>query len=73
MPPPIRFEIRNRIATLTLDRPDRLNALIPEMREGFETALSRAAASLVMGKGLPDDLQDKGLTEADLSPARLRA
>jgi D-arginine dehydrogenase len=42
---------------------------------GLQTApaLSRAAASLVMGKGLPDDLQGKGLTEADLSPARLRA
>lgn len=43
MPPPIRFEIRDRIATLTLDRPDRLNALIPEMREGFETALAKSA------------------------------
>jgi D-arginine dehydrogenase len=42
---------------------------------GLQTApaLSRAAASLVLGKGLPDDLLAKGLTESDLSPARLRA
>ena len=43
MPTSIRFEIRDRIATLTLNRPDRLNALIPEMREGFEEALAKAA------------------------------
>jgi 2-(1,2-epoxy-1,2-dihydrophenyl)acetyl-CoA isomerase len=40
---PIRFEIRDRIATLTLDRPDKLNALVPEMKEGFEEALAKAA------------------------------
>jgi 2-(1,2-epoxy-1,2-dihydrophenyl)acetyl-CoA isomerase len=43
MPAPIRFELRDRVATLTLDRPDRLNALVPEMREGFEEALEKAA------------------------------
>jgi len=43
MPSPLRFEIRERIATLTLDRPDRLNALVPEMKEGFEEALAKAA------------------------------
>ena len=43
MSAPIRFEIADRIATLTLDRPDRLNALIPEMQEGFEEALARSA------------------------------
>jgi 2-(1,2-epoxy-1,2-dihydrophenyl)acetyl-CoA isomerase len=40
---PIRFEVRDRIATLTLDRPDKLNALVPEMKEGFEEALAKAA------------------------------
>ncbi|GLH74243.1 2-(1,2-epoxy-1,2-dihydrophenyl)acetyl-CoA isomerase [Geothrix limicola] len=39
----IRFEIHGRIATLTLDRPDKLNALVPEMKAGFEDALARAA------------------------------
>lgn len=43
MSSPIRFEIRDRIATLTLDRPDKLNALVPEMKEGFEEALAEAA------------------------------
>lgn len=44
MPSPIHFEVRDRIATLTINRPDRLNALVPEMREGFEAALVGAAA-----------------------------
>jgi len=43
VPAPIRFEIRDRIATLTLDRPDKLNALVPEMKEGFEEALAKAS------------------------------
>ncbi len=43
MSSPIRFEIRDRVATLTLDRPDKLNALIPEMQEGFNEALAKAA------------------------------
>jgi len=43
MASPIRFEIRDRVATLTLDRPDRLNALVPEMQEGFDEALAKAA------------------------------
>ena len=56
MPSLIRFEIRDRIATLTLNRPDKLNALIPEMKEGFEEALAKAAepgvkALLLRGAG----------------------
>ena len=43
MASPIRFEISDRVATLTLDRPDRLNALVPEMKEGFEEALAKSA------------------------------
>ncbi|WLT32639.1 enoyl-CoA hydratase/isomerase family protein [Geothrix sp. PMB-07] len=47
MSAPIRFEILDRIATLTLDRPDKLNALVPEMREGFEEALARCTEPIV--------------------------
>jgi len=56
MPTPILFEVRDRIATLTLNRPDKLNALIPEMKKGFEESLARAAepgvkALLLRGAG----------------------
>jgi 2-(1,2-epoxy-1,2-dihydrophenyl)acetyl-CoA isomerase len=43
MSTPIRFEVRDRVATLTLNRPDKLNALVPEMKAGFEEALAKAA------------------------------
>jgi len=56
MPTPIHFDVCDRIATLTLNRPDKLNALIPEMKEGFEEALAKAAepgvkALLLRGAG----------------------
>ncbi len=47
MSAPIRFEIRDRIGVLTLARPDKLNALVPEMRPGFEEALAKSAEPVV--------------------------
>jgi enoyl-CoA hydratase/carnithine racemase len=39
----IRYEIAERIATITLDRPDRLNAWTPKMGEEVRDAMRRAA------------------------------
>jgi D-arginine dehydrogenase len=41
---------------------------------GIQTsaAMSRVAGALALGRGLPNDIVDLGLTERDLSPARLR-
>lgn len=41
---------------------------------GIQTsaAMARVAGSLAMGRGLPQDVADLGLTEKDLSPARFR-
>ncbi len=52
----LRFEIRDRIGILTLNRPDKLNALVPEMAEGFMEALAKSAepgvkALLLRGNG----------------------
>jgi 2-(1,2-epoxy-1,2-dihydrophenyl)acetyl-CoA isomerase len=43
----IQFEIHDRIATLTLNRPERMNALLPEMREAFDEALAKSAEPVV--------------------------
>jgi D-arginine dehydrogenase len=41
---------------------------------GIQTsaAMARVAAALAQGRGLPQDVADLGVTEADLSPSRLR-
>ena len=52
----IRFEIRDRVGILTLNRPDKLNALVPDMAEGLIEALAKSAepgvkALLLRGAG----------------------
>lgn len=41
----VLFEIKNRIAHITLNRPDKLNALNERLKEEFNDALDRAEAS----------------------------
>ncbi len=43
----ILFDVHRRVATLTLNRPDRMNALLPGMRAAFEEALARSAEPAV--------------------------
>ena len=53
----VRYERRERVAWITLDRPDRLNALDSESWAGLEAALSRAGsddavrATVLQGEG----------------------
>ena len=42
-------EVQDRIAVLTLNRPDKLNALVPEMADGFREALRKASEPGVKG------------------------
>jgi enoyl-CoA hydratase len=40
----VGYELDGGVATLTLDRPERLNAIVPELVDDFEAALDRAEA-----------------------------
>src|SRR3954451_5743960 len=40
----VLYEVDGRVATLTLNRPQRLNAIVPALIEDFEVALDRAQA-----------------------------
>src|SRR3954453_17620098 len=44
MPETVLYEVDGRVATLTLNRPERLNAIAPALIEDFEAALDRAQA-----------------------------
>jgi 2-(1,2-epoxy-1,2-dihydrophenyl)acetyl-CoA isomerase len=44
---PASFDVRDRVGVLTLDRPDKLNALVPEMGPAFEAALEAGASGAV--------------------------
>lgn len=39
----VLYEVRDRVAVITLNRPDRLNAWSPDLHEGYFTSLDRAA------------------------------
>ena len=52
----IRFEIADAVATIRLDRPERMNALVPEMLDEIRAGLDRAVAEgarsvLLTGEG----------------------
>jgi enoyl-CoA hydratase len=40
----VRYDLDAAVATLTLDRPDRLNAIVPQLVDDLEAALDRAEA-----------------------------
>jgi enoyl-CoA hydratase len=42
VPETVLYEVDGRVATLTLNRPERLNAIVPALIEDFEVALDRA-------------------------------
>jgi enoyl-CoA hydratase len=42
--PPVLYETDERVATLTLNRPERLNTIVPELIDAFDDALARANA-----------------------------
>jgi enoyl-CoA hydratase len=41
---PVLYETADRVATLTLNRPERLNTIVPELIDAFDAALARANA-----------------------------
>ena len=45
----LKVEVRNRVGILTLNRPDKLNALTVEMNEAAEEALQRFAEDPAVG------------------------
>ena len=42
MPDSVLYEAQDRVATLTLNRPERLNTIVPELIEAFDAAMQRA-------------------------------
>ncbi len=41
---PVLYEVEGAVATLTLNRPERLNTIVPELIEAFDAAMTRALA-----------------------------
>ena len=42
MADPVLYETDERVATLTLNRPERMNTIMPELIEAFDAAMKRA-------------------------------
>ena len=45
MADPVLYETHDRVATLTLNRPERLNTIVPELIEAFDAAHEARAAT----------------------------
>ena len=68
---PVGLERRGRVALLTLDRPDRLNALSPDMLDGLGALLDEVEADEGLGAAVVTGAGDKAFSAgADVSLVR---
>jgi len=68
---PVAFEARDRVALLTLDRPDRLNTLSPDMLEDLIARLGEVEADEGVGAAVITGAGDKAFSAgADVSLVR---
>src|SRR5215213_5727839 len=54
----VGYEIDGAVATLTLDRPQRLNAIVPELVDDLEAALDRAEGEAAEAGATWDPMAD---------------
>ena len=68
---PVGLETRGRVALITLDRPERLNTLSPEMLDGLAARLAEVEADEGVGAAVVTGAGDKAFSAgADVSLVR---